>query len=288
MGLGGEAASVRLDEQAPAQATLGELARKMAAWIDAGALPKPDDERLFLVYLPRDTTISEVKDACAPFGTRAIHTTFAWPRDARVATRPVAFMLRCGDDLGELTATASHEVLEAASDPTLDGFQLERTPRARPFSAYGVEAVDVCKLITLDDHRASVEGWLVQRAWSNAEARAGRDPCVPHRAHDPYVAVIPKEPVVSLSRATGSGVVQLNAISERVVPAWSVAAFELSTLRGAPACFALELDRHAATNGSTLSLTIRLVQSPCSAGPILLVSTLGTRSHAWPLLVELR
>jgi hypothetical protein len=288
MGPGGEASVVRLDEPFPGSATIAELTTRMATLVDRSVLPRPVDERIFLAYLPRGSTPSGITDACASSGTRAVHTTFAWPQGAPIASWPVAFVFRCGEDIGELTATASHEILEAASDPTLDGFQLERTPRSRPFSLNGVEAVDLCKLLTLDDHRAYVDGWVVQRAWSNENARAGRDPCVPHRANDPYVAVVPREPVVTLVRATGSAVMSLTGISDRAVPAWSVAAFELAALRGARSCFAFEFDRPDATNGSTLLLTIRLVQNACAASPVLLVSTLGTRSHAWPVVIEVK
>jgi hypothetical protein len=288
MGPGGEASGVRLDEPFPGNATLAALATRMATLVDRGVLPEPVDERIFLAYLPRGSTPSGITDACAPVGTRAVHTTFAWPQGAAIAAWPVAFVFRCGEDIGELTATASHEILEAASDPTLDGFRLEQAPRARPFTFDGVEAVDLCKLVTLDDHRTYVDGWVVQRAWSNEEARAGRDPCVPHRADDPYVAVVPKEPVVTLIRGTESAVIHLTGISDRAVPAWSVAAFELAALRGARPCFTFELDRREVTNGSALSLTIRLMQPACAGSPVLLVSTLGTRSDAWPVVVEVK
>ena len=288
MGPGGEASSVRLDEPFPGTATLADLATQIGVLVDRGVLPRPADERILLAYLPSGSAPSGITDACAPYGTRAVHTTFAWPQGAAIASWPVAFVFRCGDDIGELTATASHEILEAASDPTLDGFRLERTPRARPFTLYGVEAVDLCKLVTLDDHRAYVDGWVVQRAWSNEDAQAGRNPCVPHRVNDAYVAVVPREPVVTLVRAKGSAVLRLTGISDRAVPAWSVAAFELAALRGARSCFAFAFDRPDATNGSTLSLTIRLVQPACAGSPVLLVSTLGTRSHAWPVVVEVK
>jgi hypothetical protein len=288
MGTGGEASGVRLDEPFPGNATLADLAARMATLVDQGVLPEPVDERLFLAYLPRGSTPSGVTDACASSGTRAVHTTFAWPKGAAIASWPVAFVFRCGEEIGELTAAASHEILEAASDPTLDGFQLERRPRSRPFTFNGVEAVDLCKFVTLDDHRAYVDGWLVQRAWSNENARAGRDPCVPHRANDPYVAVVPREPVVTLNRVARRTLIHLTGIADRAVPAWSVAAFELAALRGTRSCFTFEFDRPDATNGSTLLLTIRLVQPACAASPVLLVSTLGTRSHAWPVVVEVK
>jgi hypothetical protein len=289
MGGAGDVASVRLDEAAPAKTTIAELGERMTALVDKGALPRPDDDRLYLVYLPRGTTITGVADACAPHGTRAVHTTFGWPKTAEAASRPVSFVLRCSDELGELTGTASHEVLETASDPTLDGFQLDRAPRFQPFSLFGIEAVDLCNLVTLEDHRASVDGWTVHRAWSSTEARAGRDPCVPHRPNDPYFAVVPKESVVVVPRDKRSAVVPLTGIAERAVPAWSVAAFELAALRGKPTCLSLELDRRDANNGTPVTLTVSLAGPPCrDAAAIMVVSTLGTRSHAWPLLVEVK
>jgi hypothetical protein len=287
IGPGGDASSVQIDEPAPRSATLAELASMMAALVDQGTMPIPDDDRVYLAYLPKGSSIAGIDDGCARFGTRAVHTTFAWPGGSRSASWPVAFVLRCGDDLGELTATASHELLETASDPALDGFQLDRDPRSLPFSLHGTEAVDLCSLITLDDHRAHVDGWVVDRVWSNQDARAGRDPCVPHRANDPYVAVIPKQPSVTVTQGH-PGAVDLVGISERMVPTWSVAAFEIAVLRGERGCLALDLDRRDANNGTTLALTVSVVRRCRRNAAVILVSTLGTRSHAWPLLVEIR
>jgi hypothetical protein len=288
MGPGGDASSVRIDEPAPRRATLAELATMMAGLIDHGTLPRPDDERVYLAYLPAASSILGIDDGCARFGTRAVHTTFAWPSGSNSAAWPIAFVLRCGDDLGELTATASHELVETASDPALDGFRLDRAPRSLPFSLHGTEVVDLCSLITLDDHRASVDGWTVDRVWSNQEARAARDPCVPHRANDPYVAVVPTQPIVTVTRAHPRAVVDLVGISERMVPTWSVGAFEIAALRGESGCLALDLDRRDAQNGAKLSLTVSAVRRCRGDAAVILVSTLGTRSHAWPLLVEIR
>jgi hypothetical protein len=85
-------------------------------------LPTPVDERIFVAYLPRGSTPSAVADAYASSGTRAVHTTFAWPKGAAIASWPVAFAFRCGEEIGELTATASHEILEAASHPSSTAF----------------------------------------------------------------------------------------------------------------------------------------------------------------------
>lgn len=63
---------------------------------------------------------------------------------------------------GDWRADSHREPRDSRSSqpPKLDGFQLDRTPRSRPFAFNGVEAVDLCKFVTLDDHRAHVDGWL--------------------------------------------------------------------------------------------------------------------------------
>ena len=103
-----------------------------------------------------------------------------------------AVLPRCGGE-AELTATASHEILEAATnpDPARRGFAFRQSSENRGFTAAGVEPVDPCGIVTMDRHRTQENGFLLQRAWSNRAALRGRNPCVPAPADQPYVALLP-------------------------------------------------------------------------------------------------
>ena len=114
---------------------------------------------------------------------------------------PYSILPRCGDE-AELTATASHEILEASTnpDPAARGFAFVPDDTSVAFAASGVEAVDPCGLLTMDDHWTQASGFVVQRAWSNRAAALGQNPCVPARAGRPFVALVPRLPAVRLVR----------------------------------------------------------------------------------------
>ncbi|MEO5820528.1 MAG: hypothetical protein ABIT71_08475 [Vicinamibacteraceae bacterium] len=89
---------------------------------------------------------------------------------------PFAVLPRCGSE-AELTATASHEILEAATnpDPARRGFAFRRTSTNLGFTAAGVEPVDPCGIVTMDRHRTEENGFVLQRAWSNPAASRGEN-----------------------------------------------------------------------------------------------------------------
>jgi hypothetical protein len=80
-------------------------------------------------------------------------------------------MPRCSGE-AELTAAASHEIVEATTnpDPARRGFAFVQSSLNLGFTAAGVEPADPCGLITMDRHWMSESGFTVQRAWSNRAA----------------------------------------------------------------------------------------------------------------------
>src|SRR5262249_40889028 len=91
---------------------------------------------------------------------------------------------------------ASHELVEAASDP------LPRiAPAFRKFAdadiawpiQFGAEAADLCSESS-DNERTILPadiGAHVQRIWSNTAARTGHHPCIPHVPGEVYFQAVP-------------------------------------------------------------------------------------------------
>jgi len=285
IGPGTSGRSVRLDEVLPARVDDVELEQILVRLADAGSLGPLEADSLVLAYLPAGVVLTEALMGryCAG-GPRAYHRALRSDAGAQVA---YAVIPRCGD-VDRLTATASHEILEATTnpDPADRGFAFQRDSRTAGFTAAGVEPADPCSLISRGDQTTVEFGFTVQRVWSNRAAAAGHHPCAPHPDR-PYLALVPRQPAVRLPRVGGETVAVLDARSDRRVHGWSVSAVDLTS---APRdCVALRLDRNAVTRGSVVRLRITLlhrsIDDQCLVG---LLSTHGGRTDVWPLAVMTR
>lgn len=286
IGEGRRGRRARLEEVLPDKVRDVDVEALLAREAGAGRLGALDSDTLLLIYLPAGVALSDAffRRYCSG-GPRAFH------RALRVGKLKIAFAVlpRCGGE-AELTATASHEILEATTnpDPSARGFAFERTSANAGFTAAGAEPVDPCGLITMD-HRTLEGGFVVQRAWSNRQASLGRDPCVPSPAERPYVALVPRQPTVRLTREGDSATITLDAATDRSVGAWAVSTFDLTGSHDGRQCVEVSLDKSSVSTGQTANLTITLRKSKgsqlCVAG---ISSTLGEHSYTWPLAVITR
>jgi hypothetical protein len=134
--------------------------------------------------------------------------------------------------------------------------------------------------------------YTVQRAWSNAAARAGKNPCVPAPA-TPYFAAVPVFDglvPIAYDKFKWSGqtrgvqipvgqskTIDVALFSDAPADAWKVLAYDLSALEGNPPNLALHLDRASGKNGDVLRLTITpLHETPEGGARFLLYSIRGT------------
>lgn len=285
IGAGRPGSAVRLDTTLPAAVTDVDVAGLLAEQLRAGRLGPVDGDTLLLFYLPEGVALSDATGTYCGGGPRAIH------RALRLGGRVVAYAVvpRCGDE-AQLTATASHEIVEAATnpDPARRGFAFQGGSADGGFTAAGLEPVDPCGLITLDRHRTTAAGFTVQRAWSNRAAELGRNPCL--LADRPYVALVPREPAVRLRYVGDTATLIVDAAADRPTEPWQVSVIDLADLRGRQPCVRAEIDTTTVRPGATIELTVTLVHKDpdryqCHLG---LVSTVDRERHLWPLTIVTR
>ena len=209
--------------------------------------PVWDPNTLYLIYLPPTVSLNlGGQDACAQ-GAGGYHTETSNSVSQHVIYGVV--IQACPDPSGlstldNATLSASHEIIEAATDPetnssTSYGWLGAGTDYAawEFFTQGNDEAGDWCEWYndsSFKDPTVTLNH-EVQRIWSNASAAAGHNPCVPVPA-GPYYITTPLnlttvnftyqgQPVTSqgiVIHPGGSGVVRLGFASDAPAPAWQV------------------------------------------------------------------
>jgi hypothetical protein len=164
-----------------------DIATEINAQINAGVLPAPDDDTLYMTYFPPGYTITlGGSQSCSTFC--AYHNTFL-----RGGTRSVFYGVMpdlaltgpcgfgCGSSLtsfDNLTSVSSHEMIEAVTDAEI-GLVTGNTlgPPAAWYDPQGTdgEIGDIC-----NGQPDTIAGYTVQQEWSNHNANCITfDPTVP-------------------------------------------------------------------------------------------------------------
>ena len=188
VGAGTQAAKVRLPDAAPSTASNDDIAALLANAIAAGTVPAPTPGVVYMMYFPAppatDLT-STGQTYCTDYSGYHSNTNIG---GADVSFAAVGRCQAFWPGLTELQAverTASHELIEAATDPfpyTTLGYYLPQpgqgawTPGTSAWGAAGeTEVGDLCT-----GTQVVVDGdFVAQRTWSNRAAASGADPCVP-------------------------------------------------------------------------------------------------------------
>src|SRR5262249_29629827 len=118
IGNGPPGIAVTLAKNAAATYDHAGLEALLTTELDAGTLPKPDDNTVYLLYFPSTTIIHSegLGDSCK--GYAGYHTFFTY--DSKKV--PYAVMPECNStgnvtQLEYTTGTAAHELIEVATDP---------------------------------------------------------------------------------------------------------------------------------------------------------------------------
>jgi hypothetical protein len=271
---------------------------------DAGAL----SNTLFMFFYPPSVLVDYGKNGIVCLGPAGYHDAVELG-DGRFAAYSVDPVCNFpGSLIDSLGSGMSHELVEGVTDP-LGAFVPAYNSLPPEYIGWqlvaGGELGDMCARIDddLPSFTARVDGvsGLVQRMWSNEQAKAYHDPCVP-ALPGPYFSSVPLTTVVPLSGidrsvqgvkiAVGqSADVTLQLFSDAPTDdSWTLEARDLSAIVAgglAPpdpsgkAKLSFALDRTSGKNGDTLKLTVRNERASNARTPFGLfeiVSKLGDRS----------
>ncbi|MHB1844214.1 MAG: hypothetical protein ACYCWW_05185 [Deltaproteobacteria bacterium] len=260
VGPGTQKAKVELAETAPSQIADYGIDGALTQWIADGTVPAPDAQTLYLVYYPPTTSVTDAAND-------AISCTIAAGYHSEDHTHSPSFAYAvvptCSSAdpvvaAAEVQGAASHELIEAATDPLPDsnpGWQLAPT-NPWVLARGGVEVGDLCFPLG-----ATEDGYTLSGIWSNSAAAAGDDPCVPSSGA-PYYTVYATPSVVALQPG-GQARVTLVGWANAAVPSWPIAVSVGPGQQGLPG-FTPTATLSVPTVGDGLTATLTL-QAPAGA-----------------------
>ncbi len=270
------------------------------AQVAAGTFPAPTVNTLYAIYFADGVTIDlDGSGSCQAFGAYHNTLSLAAPTGgdagadaaagASVVT-PYAIMPRCSAREAEATVSASHEFIEAATDPNIGVSDIAYYMNDQLWAFAGGEVGDVCVDFTGQGSDLYQEsGYTVQRSWSNKAAKASHDPCVPAIPGEAYynVAPNPGSEQIKLTTVGQSKTIVLDAFSDGPLSDWTVSAVDFSKFQGGPGYLSFAFDKTKAHNGSHINLTITLKAKPQSgyAQYAIVSKSTGRQTRDWPAVV---
>jgi hypothetical protein len=244
----------------PAPATIDDagIVNLLYAGLADGTLPTPPGgpaDALYMLWFPASTIVTAGTDrSCEAFG--GYHNS-ARRGGVELAYAVIAACPAFVDGLNDLEnreVVASHELIEAATDPIPDnhpGVQLDDPTSS--WSGFGSEVADLCQRPdTTEIVRES--GFVAQRSWSASAAAAEQDPCVPGATAD-YFNLTVQDPGVLRIAPGGHQAVTLRAWARGAAhgTSWQLQAQGLMA-----ASQTLKLGASMIKDGATVSLDVAL------------------------------
>jgi hypothetical protein len=248
-----ESALASIDDTAIQTWLQGKLTSDDPAW------PAPDANTIYALFYPSTTTITlQGSTSCSAFGGYHNDTVINTSTNISYAVVP-----RCGSfgslmGIDAVTAPASHEIIEASTDPYPTAAQAYGTVDDDhiiwEFLLGGGEVGDMCAQFQTSFYTPTDLGFSVQRTWSNLAASGGHDPCMPSDG-TPYFNSMPVlTDTVNIGGQVMSkginipvgqtGTVEIDLFSDAPTSGpWTVTAEDAAKLEGAPSTLSLSLDR---------------------------------------------
>jgi hypothetical protein len=307
----GAANHVRMTDPPAAKYTDGQLGSFIATQLTTAPNPWPvpaTGDPVYILYLPATTTILVQGASTCADNIGGYHDS------VMVNGKPVAYAIipRCGNaSTEELTFYASHELVEATTDPYPYGNAAYRGFRDEDiawevFLSKQDEVGDACEffkdsVLSPGDSPTAPASYVVQRQWSNASGAAGHDPCVPEFKDEVYFNTVPLDTedvtVIVDSQPTITKGYKIKAGTKRQIPLgfYSANATEPWTIKATNGSLAggnegddikLELDVTSGQNGQKAYLTVTVnTASATNTELITIVSTKGGTSHYMPFMI---
>jgi hypothetical protein len=265
--------------------------------VAANTIPAPDGNTVHMFYFPSSTTITGfVGQSCQDYGGYHFNQLYS------DGTTPIyyAILPDCAAgssyELEAVTISASHELIEATSDPapntgwSLDGTSYPdagTTPieyRNDPWFSLGYgEVGDNCEQTAWPLEG----GTIVQRIWSNSAATAGHDPCVPVPAGQTYFNASPDK-AIYVANVGDTFTVDVTPFADVARPSWQLDAIdysqELSAMMGGNGTSYLQFTwvGGAARSDGVSSLTCVNNGTQAQLKVTLVAQPTATPNQSWP------
>lgn len=311
----GAASGETILETDAAPATIDEDDGDSEAWLTTrfdGTHPEWwtfDPSAVYVVFYPSTTVATPSVGGCGGAYHDSIPITIASTVDGGApasAQMVYAIVFRCATspDVGRpagidlTTFMASHEMVEASTDPNGTGFLQTDDDHIAWAYFFGSEIGDMCAFHAGAAITPPDIGFAVQRCWSNAAAAAFDDPCIPGESSPLFLAAPLGEGAISLSNGAGGAIGTQGfplpnghsiTIDVRFYGAatgtWTVTPFTYTMEHGQPEPY-LQFSPATLTgqSGDVVPLTIkRIAEDPDGNGgdAVKLVSTQGSQTNEW-------
>ncbi len=265
-------ALTRLDEPSPSRITSDEIERWLVRELTQKSprLERPTKDALYIIYYGPGTEVEQGPGvlSCQAFG--GYHTNVVLPDGTPVAYAVVPRCDGMGDStLDTTTSAASHEIVEAVTDPynkENPAFAYVDDAHASWMFVLGGEVSDLCAQRSDADYTPEGYPYAVQRSWSNRAARRGEDPCVPASGEKLFTAAFTLPDTVDLGDGFfGRGVVVPAGESRTLdlelhdegAGSMLVDVTDASSMLGHAGHSTLTLDKTSGKSGDVLKLTIK-------------------------------
>lgn len=275
-------AKVELVEAAPKTISDGAIKAFLRAKIMDKTLPSPldHDQMLYMIYFPLNTAInSGTEEVCSQFGGYHGEANYV---EGNVSKQfCYAVIGECAGTTGEQTITASHELIEAMTDPfpyTAHGYGLDVGVDDPWELENGQEVGDMCEY----EDSVADGGFEVTKSWSNKAAAMGLDPCVPaDRKVYENVMVLP-EGVPELEAGSTATFRIIGWAVGNAAP-WKVTFEDGTNSAWTATAQQVSLSGSMIWNAGVLTLTLVVPSDGASGtlGGVLLRS--GPSVHGWPI-----
>ncbi len=264
--------------------------------------PKPDESTIYALFYPSGTNVTSLGGVtCEEF--QGYHDSFPLGSSGDVI---YAIVPRCAPppvqgvtDADQMTAEASHEVIEAATDPLPSSKPAYITVDANSHAwelLAGGEIGDLCGAYPNVFYVPTGFDHLMQRVWSNANAAAGHDPCEPD-APSPYFNSAPvmgdtitldvdgiSTKTQGVKLAVGAETtIELDLYSDGPTSGpWTVSAVDISSaFLGEKPALQFTFDQTTGQNGDKLNLTIKYLRPVLGGAPFWIQNDLGSAQTFW-------
>jgi hypothetical protein len=270
-----------------------------------GGFPQPDLNTLYVIFYPATTTVTlDGGTLCDAF--EGYHSDYAIAPGQYVSYAVVG---RCPppvaglSEMDEVSAEASHEIIEGATDPLPQDkpawFNVDADHQGWALVGGGAEIGDLCAAFPDSFYTPAGITTLVQRVWSNTAAAASHDPCEPNGA-SPYfnsapvltdTITLPGSSIVTQGVQIPVGTsktIDLDLYSDAPTSGpWQVSALDLtSAFFGGAQALSFTFDETSGQNGDTIHLTIKaLATSNLGVSPFWVQNDLGSVTTVWIGLV---